>query len=194
MNMSPEAIAAREAYFAEKKLKKKKKTPIGVSNDDIELALHKFHGNISKAADFVGMDHYAVRHRIYNNERLLAARRDITAEFVDDTEDELKKLVKAGNPSAIIFVLKTLGKDRGYVERSTVEHELGPQAMKNAANMIEAMRKGMLEAPPVPLPPSRMIASEEDIDEGKWHRVEGEVDGGGDLQSVESPGHRQVSG
>jgi len=37
---------------------------------------------------------------------------------VDIAEDELIKLIKNGNVAATIFTLKTLGKHRGYVERT----------------------------------------------------------------------------
>jgi hypothetical protein len=182
--MSPEAVAAREKYFEEKR-KKEKVTPTGVTNADIEIALRKFDGNIASAAAFVGMDSSAVRVRIYKNEHLNKVRQELVDEFVDLTESELKKSVKSGNVSAIIFVLKTLGKDRGYVEKNTLEHELGPNAVKNAANMIEAMRRGMQETPDMPLPPPRMITSTEDVHEGTW-RVENKDDSGREVQTLES--------
>ena len=183
LNMSSEAIAAREAYFEEKRAKKKI-TPTGVTNRDIEIALRRCDGNLTKAAEFVGMARVTFYDRVYGSEHLRAVRTEIVESFVDETESELRKLVKSGNPSAIIFVLKTLGKNRGYIERSTVEHELGPYAAKNAANMIEAMRKGMQEAPVLPTPPLRLV-DKEDTDEGEW-RVEEKADVGREIQSMES--------
>lgn len=122
--------------------------------------------------------------RIKASEKLLKIRKDIIDELVDETESQLAKLVRAGNPSAVFFVLRTLGKDRGYVEKATIEHELGPYAAKNAANMIEAMRKGMVNAPELPLPPPKMLVmKEEEIGEGEY-RVEEEEVSRGELQSV----------
>lgn len=45
-------------------------------------------------------------------------------EFVskDFGENALKKLIKEGNPSAIIFFNKTKNKDRGYCEKLELEH------------------------------------------------------------------------
>lgn len=182
--MSPEAIAAREKYFAEKK-KKGKVTPVGITNQDIEIALRKHAGNVTDAANFLGMGVSAVRWRINNSEHLGKVRREIVDSLVDETESQLFKLVKAGNPSAVFFVLKTLGKDRGYVEKATLEHELGPNTIKNAANMIEAMRRGMEAAPPLPLPRSRMIEEKDEAEDGSW-RVEDEVDSGREVQALES--------
>jgi len=155
--MSPEAIAARVKYFEEKK-KKGKKTPTGITNNDIEIALRRFDGNMSHVADFLGMHQSSINIRVLNSPHLQKIRQEIIDEFLDTTESELKRLVKSGNPSAIIFVLKTLGKNRGYTEKSTVEHELGPYAAKNAASLIEAMRRGA-EAQP---PPKLLTMEDED--------------------------------
>lgn len=40
----------------------------------------------------------------------------------DYIESQLLKLVAKGNPAAIIFSAKTLCKDRGYVEKTEVDH------------------------------------------------------------------------
>ena len=37
--------------------------------------------------------------------------------FIDDAESELAKNVRDGKETSIIFLLKTLGRERGYVER-----------------------------------------------------------------------------
>lgn len=147
MNMSPEAVAAREAYF-EAKRKKKRTTSAGVKDADIELALIRKDGDVTEAAKFLGMPTGTLRNRISASERLLTIRRDLINSFVDEAETELRKLVRAGNPAAVFFVLKTLGRDRGYTERTTVEHEVGPGLAKNAAGLIEAMRRGMQGPPP----------------------------------------------
>ncbi|MFZ9302869.1 MAG: hypothetical protein ACO239_05830 [Sediminibacterium sp.] len=39
---------------------------------------------------------------------------------LDFTESKLYELIRDGNPTAIIFMLKTKGKDRGYVERKEI--------------------------------------------------------------------------
>ena len=40
---------------------------------------------------------------------------------LDFAESHLYKLVKEGNPAATIFLLKTRGKTRGYIERQEIE-------------------------------------------------------------------------
>lgn len=45
---------------------------------------------------------------------------------VDFYENALDKLVSQGNPTAIIFALKSKGKHRGWVERQEMEHNVAP--------------------------------------------------------------------
>jgi len=40
---------------------------------------------------------------------------------LDFAEHHLHKLISQGNPAATIFLLKTKGKGRGYVERQEIE-------------------------------------------------------------------------
>ena len=45
--------------------------------------------------------------------------------FVDTCEIALQRAVLAGEGWAVCFALKTLGKDRGYVEKQQIEHSGG---------------------------------------------------------------------
>lgn len=49
-------------------------------------------------------------------------------EIVDVAEVSLYKAVKAGKGWAVCFILKTLGKDRGYVQRVEVENDERPKS------------------------------------------------------------------
>lgn len=53
---------------------------------------------------------------------MLEARRD----FVDLAEDSLRAQIQEGNTGATIFALKCLGKDRGWVERTEIDHGIRP--------------------------------------------------------------------
>ena len=46
--------------------------------------------------------------------------KDVTLDFA---ESQLHKQIKEGNTTATIFLLKTLGKKRGYVERQEIQHD-----------------------------------------------------------------------
>jgi len=43
--------------------------------------------------------------------------------LIDYGESQLFKLMNSDNPAAVIFFLKTKGKDRGYVERQEMDHQ-----------------------------------------------------------------------
>ena len=64
-------------------------------------------------------------------------------QFFDVIEDQYKKLVTDGNVPAILFGMKTLGKDKGYSER--VEQHITGQVEHSAIN-VEKMRQIYLES------------------------------------------------
>lgn len=147
LNMTPEHIEAREKYFAERreKIKAGKKSTSDwqyITIDDIARFLIKFDGDVSAAADYLGVSRSGLRRKINDNEVLRNIHEELKESFVDVVENKFKQLCRDGNVTAIIFALKTMGKKRGYVERTTVEHEIGPDAAKSSAALIEEMRKG----------------------------------------------------
>jgi hypothetical protein len=88
--------------------------------EEIIKALRKHKGLIYLAAKTLGCsaqtihnykDHYPEVKEVIESERGL---------FVDNAENKLAKAVETGEAWAIALVLKTLGKDRGYVEK--IEH------------------------------------------------------------------------
>lgn len=84
-------------------------------------ALDKSLGIVSTAAKMVGIDrstHYAW---MKSDEDYKKAVDSIQDGVLDFAESHLYKLVKEGNPAATIFLLKTRGKTRGYIERQEIE-------------------------------------------------------------------------
>lgn len=82
-------------------------------------ALRQSHGWITPAAEALGVD----RSSIY-----LAIKRfgledylqEVRETFLDKVEAKVAEAALAGRPWAAMFVLKTLGRHRGYVERQEV--------------------------------------------------------------------------
>jgi hypothetical protein len=66
-----------------------------------------------------------------------AARTEAREVFVDLAESELYKLVASGNPSAIIYTLRTVGHARGWREGVTIEQEAAP---RRRVDMTAALR------------------------------------------------------
>jgi len=87
------------------------------------LALQHHIGIVSKAALETGTSRATHYEWMDTDENYAAAVRELKNVALDFGETCLQDAMKAGQPSAIIFFLKTQGKERGYVERSEVKIE-----------------------------------------------------------------------
>jgi hypothetical protein len=101
-------------------------------------------GNVSKACESAGVPrvtyyYWRSKDAAFSKEAdkvKEAARQSI----VDDAEDGLRSKVLKGDITAIIFTLKTIGKERGYVERlETENYNMTP--VEFAEQVIENERK-----------------------------------------------------
>jgi hypothetical protein len=88
--------------------------------DTIEDAMWAAAGKLSIAAGWLGMTRRALEGRIANSERLNEVAREIREMRVDIAEDRLDALVQSGNDKAVVFLLKSQGKSRGYAETKEV--------------------------------------------------------------------------
>jgi len=87
------------------------------SIEQIEKILELSGGWQSVAAKKLGISRQALNKRIQKSKRLQDTLEAIKERTLDMTEGQLMKLIKAGEPSAIYFYLKTQGKHRGYIEQ-----------------------------------------------------------------------------
>lgn len=87
---------------------------------DIEAMLKAKDGNVLATAAALGVSRSTINRRINESPVLQEVLHDARDGMVDIAESALKREVLAGNITAIIFTLKTLGKQRGYVERQEV--------------------------------------------------------------------------
>jgi len=86
-------------------------------------ALEKSLGVITTACKNVGIDR-TTHYRWYNeDEEYKKACDDLKNVTLDFAESQLHKQIKEGNTTASIFLLKTVGKKRGYVERQEIQHD-----------------------------------------------------------------------
>ena len=91
-----------------------------ITAKQIEHALRKKNGNISQAAVALGVSRSTINRRISLSPALKEILDDAREELVDIAESALRSEVLNNNITAIIFTLKTQGKNRGYVERQEV--------------------------------------------------------------------------
>lgn len=82
-------------------------------------------GNVKKTCEAVGisrMTYYRWRREDEYFEKESDYIKDAARQsMIDGAEDGLREGVEAGNMTAIIFTLKTIGKERGYIERTETE-------------------------------------------------------------------------
>jgi hypothetical protein len=105
---------------------------------DTELAdgLRKAKGLITVAAQLIGCDTKTLRTRLDKSEDLRQIQLDAREGIIDLAELALEKAIRNGESWAVAFTLKTIGKQRGYVERQ--EHtgaDGGPMVMSIAELM-----------------------------------------------------------
>jgi len=94
----------------------KKRRRRTLTNAVIATALDECLGNISHASEVLQCDRTTLSKRINDDPELLAAKQDGINRIVDIAKDTLVDKVRAGDVTATIFTLKTLGRDQGFVE------------------------------------------------------------------------------
>ena len=81
-------------------------------------ALKSSLGIVSAACEVVGVDR-STYYRYYNDDEVFRNEcNDIENLVIDFAESKLYEQIKANNTTAIIYLLKTKGKRRGYYEQS----------------------------------------------------------------------------
>lgn len=108
-------------------------------------ALRATRGNVAAAAERLGMTRTSLWHRIARSRYLQQVREEAREAVLDAAEAKLEELALRGEVAPLIFLLKTRGRSRGYVERVEhvgdgggpvrVEHSLAPE---EAAVLYEA--------------------------------------------------------
>jgi hypothetical protein len=84
-------------------------------------ALTKALGVVKMACESVGISRQTHYNWLKDDAAYKAACDNLPEVVLDFAEHHLHKLISQGNPAATIFLLKTKGKGRGYVERQEIE-------------------------------------------------------------------------
>lgn len=91
--------------------------------EQVADALTRSKGLITVAARSLGCDPMTVRNYMKRYVSVQRAKDEARTGIVDLAEVRFFQAIDDGQPWAVSMALKTLGKDRGYVERSEVEHD-----------------------------------------------------------------------
>jgi hypothetical protein len=105
----------------------KRRSPVRPSNervDDEKLkqALQESNGNISHAARVMGISRNAIHQHVNANSELKQILDDSRQTMLDEAENALLSAVREKQGWAVCFTLKTIGQERGYVERADQSH------------------------------------------------------------------------
>lgn len=107
-----------------------------ISNEQIIKALIKHNGLVKYAASMLKIDRNTLATWIKDEPLLQEAQQEAREGFIDEMESQLAKNVRDGKEASVIFGLKTLGRNRGYVERieyaEHIEQELFPDRDPNS--------------------------------------------------------------
>jgi len=92
---------------------------MALDKDQILKAVENSGGYVSLIAERIGCSYKSIYNWIEKDEDVAEALKREQVRQVDHAEGKLQSLIKKENPTAIIFYLKTQGKDRGYYEHRT---------------------------------------------------------------------------
>lgn len=90
-------------------------------------ALRECDGNQAAVARKFGCHRDTINKYVLADPELQEIVDELTETFIDEAESQLFKLIREGQPAAIIFFLKTRARSRGYSERfelSLVQHNI----------------------------------------------------------------------
>ena len=94
--------------------------PKKVTVAEIEPVIEKYRGNVSAIARHFQVSRSTIQNRMNEAVTLKQAMQDARESLLDDAESELYRQAQSGNTTALIFLLKTQGKNRGYTERQEI--------------------------------------------------------------------------
>lgn len=92
----------------------------GHTAEQVIDAIRNNNGLLAAAAQDLGVTRTTVYRYVNNYPTIKKALDEARDTVIDEAEGQLYKAVRRGNITAIMFLLKTVGKARGYVER--LEH------------------------------------------------------------------------
>lgn len=91
-----------------------------LTKNKVKDLLKQAHGNYAAVARAYGVSRQAVRQFVERDDELREIAVETRETMLDNAESKLYSEAMAGNTAALIFLLKTQGKRRGYIERAEV--------------------------------------------------------------------------
>ena len=109
-----------------------------ISYDMVTQAIIGSDGMMTRAASILGISAYHFKQILSKQKALQREFEEFKEEKKDLAEEALFRRIAAGDTTAIIFCLKCIAKDRGYVERTDERAVRAPVKMKISPATKEA--------------------------------------------------------
>jgi hypothetical protein len=116
---------------------------VKIDSSLIVEAIRKARGNISRAADKIGMSRQHLHSRINAETELKDIVEECRERFLDETEDVFQAKVLSGDTVSMLFALKTIGRKRGYDQDRDV---IAESATRGALDFIFNRSKNPAES------------------------------------------------
>ena len=112
------------------------------SATELIAEIHAKKGNISAVARAFGVSRTAIYNWMQGKVTVMAALADSRETMLDNAESILYKKALEGSTPELIFFLKTQGKQRGYTEKSEIEHSGSIDVGKLSDEELQAIAEG----------------------------------------------------
>jgi hypothetical protein len=89
--------------------------------DDFAEALHEARGNLSQAAEALGIKRHQLARHVEHVDYLRAIHLDWIERAIDRAQSNVFLAVESGDYAASTFILTTLGKERGYSTKQEMQ-------------------------------------------------------------------------
>ena len=109
------------------------------TKEQILVAIRKGKGIVTSVCQQLSISRQAFYLRANKDEEIFEALQEAREEIIDFAETKLIQLIGDGNANAIFFYLKTVGKNRGYIEKQEIEQT------SKTINIIEVPQIDALE-------------------------------------------------
>jgi|10_taG_2_1085330.scaffolds.fasta_scaffold142769_2 hypothetical protein len=110
--------SSRATALVKVETKKEKRLPTGLPRDLILTTLDDNNGNVDQTAKALSINYAALGNYIDNDPEMRALTVRHREAILDNAEDQLRTSIQSGNMTSVRFALSTLGRERGYVQRT----------------------------------------------------------------------------
>jgi hypothetical protein len=110
-------------------------------DEEIAPVLEAFNGLHTRAAKYLGLSRSYISHRVMESKMLQDTIKQCREALVDEAQNALREMILSLKcPAAVIYTLKTLGRDRGFAEDNP-KNEYDTKALVALTQMFNASKQ-----------------------------------------------------